>query len=835
MSNFYIRCNAFHVVTILMLIAGRYVFAGEHMIRDSEKVVIAARGKAVMPVIISEKATPETKTAAENLARILSKMSGGVFKVATGNGKTGIAIGIPGDFPEIPLKTSFDISHPGESQGYEIKTHNNGIYIIGAKASAVDYAVYDMLYRLGYRKYFPMDKWEIIPEKKQLDAAVHIRESPDYYYRNIWPGGGYWPDFRESAALWNKINRAGGYELNTGHAYDRIIRENKKIFNEHPEYYGLINGKRESSKLCISNPGLRQLVSDFAVNSFRKDPQLSSFSLEPSDGGGWCECAECAKLGTPSDRAVLLANAAGEALIKDFPGKRIAMYAYNQHSPPPSVNVHSAVVISIATAFIRNGYTLDGLISGWAKRKAELGIREYYSIYKWSSNIPGSDHGSNLNYLKTTIPEFYSKGIRYMSAEAGDDWGPNGLGYYLAQRMLWNIGESKNLDNLVDDFLQNSFGHAAPTMKKFYDLLDGTNKPMLCSDLIGRMYRLLSQAEKDSESNPAVISRLDDLALYVRYCEMYMEYYQAEGKAKDKIMENIIALAYKSRLSRMFHTFFFQRKLARENPAKIKTFETLPYTHEEIAKFIAAGIENNKLLNFTIESFSNNLIPAPALSRQPFKAGKLGPRRGMVNYYTWIGENIQPLALTITGGLIKHYRNRGNVKCEFYKLGGSSETGELETLIESNASVPPDGNARVVKLMPQQAGLHKLVINDGQDMTLVEWPQGTPVTILADPVTPPVVSGTLCFYIPKKTKVLGFYCNMNRGQIISPDNKVAFKFNNTLGFSSIPVMAGMDGMLWKLQNVSGSIGLMTVPPYLAIEPAGLLLPAEVIEKDKLGK
>ena len=74
--------------------------------------------------------------------------------------------------------------------------------------------------------------------------------------------------------------------------------------------------------------------------------------------------------------------------------------------------------------------------------------------------MPGRARGGNLEYLTRTIPDFHAKGARFMSAESGDCWGPNGLGYYVASRMLWDVDEAGRIDDLVDDFLARAFGPA---------------------------------------------------------------------------------------------------------------------------------------------------------------------------------------------------------------------------------------------------------------------------------------------------------------------------------------------------------------------------------------
>jgi hypothetical protein len=71
-----------------------------------------------------------------------------------------------------------------------------------------------------------------------------------------------------------------------------------------------------------------------------------------------------------------------------------------------------------------------------------LGIREYYSVNSWDRDLPGAALGGNIGYLRQTIPQFHQQGTRFMSAEASDNAGPNGLGCYLAAQMLWSFKNS---------------------------------------------------------------------------------------------------------------------------------------------------------------------------------------------------------------------------------------------------------------------------------------------------------------------------------------------------------------------------------------------------------
>lgn len=825
-------------ITLVLIFATGQIFAGEHIVNRSPKTVFASDGKALFPVIISTNATPEVRLAAEYMARYLSKISGGNFEIKTGDGTTGIAIGSVNDFPEIQFKPHFEVLDPGGRQGYEIKSHSNGIYVIGATPMAVDYAVFDLLQRMGYRMYFPMEKWEIVPSKEQLELAVHIRETPDYYTRRIWPGFGIWGEFQDSTKQWNRVNRAGGYQMNSGHAYGAFVMRNIETFKKHPEYYGLLNGERTSDKLCISNPDLRKLVCDYAIGLFEKDTKLDSVSVDPSDGGGWCECPECAKLGSPSDRALFLANEVSKAVNERFSDKKVGMYAYNQHSPSPSIDADPNVVVNVATSF--NKVPVDEMIEGWSARKATLGIREYYDCYLWSYNVFGKAAGGNIDGLKKSIPSFYEKSARYMSAESSDDWGPSGLGYYLAQQMLWNVNNSQKIDSLTEDFLQNCFGPAASTMKEFYKIMDGSNKAKLCPDTLGRMYAYLAKARTEIAGNLDMLARLEDLAIYTRYCEVLMPYYQAiTNESRSEVIEKVLHFVARSKNTRMVTSYAIYRDrdrlLGRKSEDAQPAYWEIsnPFSSEEINQFVVDGIANNKLLDFAVQSFSNDLVPVASFQKifEDNKNPDFG-RRSTVSFYSWADKNLNPIEISIKAGGIENTRNKSlYVLTQLYKIGGTSKTGSRETLIQTDESVLIDYKDHVLSLTPEQPGLHKIVLNDQRSVSQYRGMEGTMFTLMqpAD-----IRIDKVYFYVPKDTNVLGFFCSMaHRGSIIAPNGERIYSFTKTVGHDSIPVPDGMDGKLWQLVQFAGDVTFLTVPPYVASTPAQLLLPKEVVEKDAL--
>jgi hypothetical protein len=284
-------------------------------------VRLALDGRVLQPVVVGRSASEPIRKAAAELAETLKRISGAPFQVTEGDGRSGLAVGVPADFSALPFDPEFG-TETVDREKYLLRTHADGAWLLGASDRAVEHAVWDFLHRLGYRLFFLTDTWEVVPETADLHLAIDCLEKPDFVTRQA-PRGAPWSD----AALWNRWrtrNRiASAFSLNTGHAYDGIIRANAAAFRANPDYYALVGGERRLAgqvdgggniKFCISNPGLRKLVADHAVRVMTANPDQDSISMDPSDGGNWCECDACAETGSVSDRVVILANEVAEAI-----------------------------------------------------------------------------------------------------------------------------------------------------------------------------------------------------------------------------------------------------------------------------------------------------------------------------------------------------------------------------------------------------------------------------------------------------------------------------------------------------------------------------------------
>ena len=844
---------------LLYLVSSLFAISYTHA-AESRSAILVKDGKNPLPIIIADSASERTRTAAGDLATKLGQISGAEFKV--------IADSSEGPSPAIRLVNENDPATPLDRERYRIHTTPDGDLILsGATDLAVQHAVWDLLYHFGYHHFFPGEHWEIIPSEKTLYLSMDVTTSPSYAARRIWPGFGYWRDkdgdidHRAAHNEWEKRNRmGGGFALNTGHAYGQLIRSQQATFDEHPEYYALVDGKRHivpHAKICVSKPGARDAAVAYALEYFDRNPDADSVSIDPSDGGHWCECQDCTRIGTPTDSAITLANTIAEALEEHHPDRdlRVGLYAYNYHSEPPNIDVHPKVIVSIATAFIKGGRSMDDLIAGWSKKNIDLGIREYYSVNTWDRDLPGSSRGSNLDYLCETIPHFHDSGARFITAESSSNWGCNGLGHYLASHLMWDVGEAANRQLIIDEFLDQCFGAAREPMAEFYRLIDGSKSNasarLVFDDLLARLYRQLDAARKLAADDEKILARIDDLILYTRHAELFDAYRTSTGAERQANFEAVIRHAYRSRDRFMVHSLALYRDLGRRDrsvttpasaewtvPEKDNPWKSSePWTSSEIAAILHNGIGNHQPLELDFEPRDFPDYPlAPASSSHGLgeeTGGKAASARGLRSFFTVVEKANQEIHLDITGGLIAHYRDRGNVRVELWKLGGPSATGEDRTLVAEDKSVPPDGETRRISFTATEPGTYRIDINDGSDLTSVTWPEGQRMSwkmSLDD--HPRSMSGRwyLYFYVPEGTERIGFYATATGGELRQPDGHAALDFtemgDKSGTFLSVEVPDGMDGRLWKLHHMAGKVCLLNVPPFLARSTEELVLPAE---------
>lgn len=806
--------------------------------------VIAEDGKSLCPIFIGDKSGEPAAAAARRLADILAKMTGATFEIRADDGTgRGILFGVPSDFSSLEHELGFDTTDPGQMQGYVIEAKEDSLHVLAATPLALDYVATALLYELGYRIYAPTPRWTILPAVSKAVFKGRIKEAPDFYFRRIWPNSGTWGQAHSDAFVeWQKGNRDYGFAVDASHIYQDIPPKYPDEFAKHPEYWALCGGKREPSgepKFCLSNPSLRSLISRDAVAVFRQNPSRAALSREPSDGGGWCECEACQAVGTPSDLAVLLANESAQA-VRDagITGKKIGLLAYNYHSPPPRIEVDDDVVVQIANGFIKGGFTFDELVAGWSAKAAELGVYEYFSIYIWSFDLPGQAHASQVEWLVDRLPKLYGYNIRHFVAEASDNWAVAGLGHFLSEQILWNVDNAARAGDLERQYIVDCFGNAADVMTEFYHLINHT-KPVLAEHLLAKMYRLLAAARDAAGDDPAVLGRLADLGAYTLYCEHFLRQRQTPS------LENKLALRrYASGIvdRRMVHTLALRYRATEMGVPKEQDIDWDNRSEIDDATIWAAvekGVAELKPLTFEPRSFSDELVPVKRFARGRVNGTFLHDDFNLHRFYMYVKPERKLLTFNVTGGLVPHYRDRGNVEMKLVQIGGASAAGAKETVVATDTSVPPDGVMRKVRMRAPESGLYRLDMTNKGDISRLTWDSSQGFTLhtsLDDSNL--VLNGnnqSFFFYVPRDADVLGMYVNSSTGKIMTMNDEVVAEFSaETKGkFIGVNIPEAKRGQLYKLVGVYGNFVLLTVPPYLSPSPNGLLLPKEVVEAELL--
>jgi hypothetical protein len=791
-------------------------------------------------VSIVPRASAEVRAAAKALAGRLAQISGRAFdvrEVAPGEAEHGFVLGTAPDFPQLAQRFA-----PGQWQdeeAYLIRSERSRLLLVAATDDGIMDAVWDFLHQLGYRRYFPGAAWQIIPHTPRLEVRTDRFCRPAFSRRHFGYSFGDWKDLSEDLSDWKRENRLGGLAIDASHSYKRIIQANSEEFAAHPEYLGKKKGSKPSSKFCVSESGLVDLVRRYAARQFDGHPRQRSISLEPSDGGGWEGCAGDVQLGSPSNRAVTLANAVASSINPGSgPPRFVGMYAYNQHAEPPTVAVHPNVVVFAANGFLPAGRSVLDILRGWrAMGQREggtlLGVREYYSVNTWDRDLPGKARATSPGAVAESLSTYYSLGARFFITEAGDGWGPHGLAYWTAAASLWTADQPADAESYLRDFLSHAFGGAATPMREFYAYLDKKNQPLFGPELVGELYRLLAQAMA-LEAAPATQLRLQHLARYVHYLDLWLAYDVALVPAeRQRHFEELMRFTYSIRSEHMVHSWGLRRDLAKRDkglevpdgswwsdPERDPWRNGETVTPEVVASWIRAGQARPRLPVALAPERTSRLVrlQSGALSRAAIPRGTRTLRLRGKQRFEVAFDAATTLVLGVRAGMVRG--GKRPVKLTLCAAGSVASTCQVKL-------APADKRAQSVSFDVPGPGQYRLLVEDSRQGVQLTWPAGTALSIPATRVERPALWGrwTLYLYVPRGTRELVLYSSRGQGALLDPRGDVAHVFGAQRGIVRIPVPPGQDGKAWKFNNNLGQRLPLNVPPWFAASPDELLVPA----------
>lgn len=489
----------------LMLLTGVIFFAKAQTVNKKtvtfvHQLLLVKNGHANCVLVIPKNAAPGEAEAAGEIQNFVQKISGVKLEIISAeksvDQKLPVLIG-----EAAPAELVQSIREKGDDPySFALVAEPGRICLRGLSPAGTRVAAYELLEQLGVRWFMPGDLGTVVPNNKIVQLAEQKTiQVPSFAAR--WTTSA-----RNSKKLgeeWMQRVRMGGPNFPSSHGItieekgsnDGAKGKNKSgekktksLFEEHPEYYALVDGKRKPSQLCVSNHEVLKLAIATTKQYFRNNPDAEWIGMGPNDGRGFCECDNCKALDagdydpiahqiSMTDRYVGFFNKVLEGIKDEFPAKKIGFYAYAAYMRPP-VKVKPDPKIVPATAVIglcrlhgmgnpicpEKSYEKQ-LTTDWGKIVPEVYNRGYW----YNLSDPGLPFFM-ISRVKNEIPIGKALGIHGWRVETSDNLAAELPSIYIAAKLMWD--DKADVNALMTDFCSKFFGPAALPMRRYIDLMD---------------------------------------------------------------------------------------------------------------------------------------------------------------------------------------------------------------------------------------------------------------------------------------------------------------------------------------------------------------------------
>jgi hypothetical protein len=438
-------------------------------------------------------APKQIATAAHDLQQYIKEISGAQLKIVhqptgsmiyLGENSASRAAGI--DLTKLPL------------EGFHILTRGDDVFILGhdttkdqqtpngGTSHGTANGVYAFIeHFLGVRWLMPGAQGDYVPHAADITIpTIDWTAAPAFQNRRL----PYIQKSHDDTKVWIARQRLGtSLYLSHGHNWRRTIPPSH--FAAHPDWFAMRNGVRVPPtgryKLCTTNPEMIREFANTAIRYFDKRPEASCYSLSPSDGAGWCECAHCRALyetdpnGKLSVTPAVLTfyNAVAKLVAETYPNKSLAGYVYADYVFPPQepIKLEPNVFLVWAPNF-DYGFRLyqpkmrqqwETLVAQWTQVTENIA---YYDLPNCVHNKIGAPNPPGIKILQFLYPRIKAAKMKGVYIYGNQAWGHSGLMNYLLAKLAWN--PEADVNTLFDDYCEKAYAEGAEEMKAFYRLLD---------------------------------------------------------------------------------------------------------------------------------------------------------------------------------------------------------------------------------------------------------------------------------------------------------------------------------------------------------------------------
>ncbi|MGK6350717.1 DUF4838 domain-containing protein [Parapedobacter sp. DT-150] len=434
-----------------------------------------------------------------------------------------------------------------DDESFHYFNKGKDIFIYGGKQRGTMYGVFSFLENeFGCRWYSPLVT--VIPRKEKLVFGTYdYKSSPAIQVRNVL----YFEALDPLWAARNKMNGRmdayhnehvpGGVETYWGGHNFFLLVPPEEFYDQHPEYYSLIDGKRvhDRAQLCLSNRDVLKIATERLKKQIRQQPNHMIYDVSQMDWDNPCQCDKCQaivkKEGAESGIVIWFVNQVAEAIEKEFPDKYVGTFAYRYtKNPPLHIKPRKNVVVRLCSDNVCRAHDLQscehnkaflGFISKWAAISPQLYIWDYVVNFShYAMPFP------NIATLQPNIKTYQeNKAIGIM--EQGDHNGRGGefaeLKTYLLAKLLWN--PDIDTEEVIEDFMDGFYGRAGKYIKQYFDLTQAlvtpevrmgmyfnADHPMYTDEFINTSLQLFDDAAKVADDD-AIVARVKLCSLPVLY------------------------------------------------------------------------------------------------------------------------------------------------------------------------------------------------------------------------------------------------------------------------------------------------------------------------------
>ena len=442
-------------------------------------------------------------------------------------GKKLIVVEDAGGRPAIYLgQTSFAAKNGADGatcdrEEWLLKTVGDSLIVTGGRPAGTLYGVYAMLERLGVA-FIEIDE-TVIPEAPANLPKFDEKKKPDFQGRLIYDSiAGFLNKCKASDAVrdryktWLLRNRINGIQSKhvppyyVGGIYNMAqpthyhslsaFVDARKYFDEHPEYFGMdAFGKRikpgyaKHGTLCMSNPDVRRITLESLRNYIKKDHEsrpkdqwaylydISTLDASPN----LCLCPECKKIidyeGSQTGLLLDYINYIATEIKKEYPEIIIRTFGYSaSRVPPKKIMPAENVLIQLTDRFTvsdpfkpveSQSTEMKEYFAQWCATGATMMIWDYWNIGGTYFTPPRVE--TVFDALQPDIRFFKRNNFiaMFIEGELSHATPQNfmALNYFVTNRLMVDV--NVDVEALANTFLDGYYGPAAPTMRKYFNLI----------------------------------------------------------------------------------------------------------------------------------------------------------------------------------------------------------------------------------------------------------------------------------------------------------------------------------------------------------------------------